>query len=164
MATVTCTEIGEDWTCSFGDMLADRHIDRQTCSMSHWVHALFSEMLLDAQSLIFRVYFPRSGMYIKQATWKIKPPFDGMLILLLLYQKLLNRTTAIKTINGSWVVCVGWNNVTKSMVTIRSPFCGYSSIYCVELMAKIYRVIQIKSNQLVQENVHMITDLPAKSI
>jgi len=31
-------------------------------------------------------------------------------------------------------------------------------------MAKIYRVIQIKSNQLVQENVHMIADLPAKSI
>ena len=29
-------------------------------------------------------------------------------------------------------------------------------------MAKIYRVIQIKLNQLVSENVHMITDLPTK--
>ena len=31
-------------------------------------------------------------------------------------------------------------------------------------MAKIYRVIQIKMNQLVQENVHMITDLATKHI
>jgi len=29
-------------------------------------------------------------------------------------------------------------------------------------MAKIYRVIQIKLNQLVSENVHVITDLPTK--
>jgi len=29
-------------------------------------------------------------------------------------------------------------------------------------MAKINRVIQIKLNQLVQENVHMISDLPTK--
>jgi len=31
-------------------------------------------------------------------------------------------------------------------------------------MAKIYRVIQIKLNQLVEENVHIITDLPTKRI
>jgi len=31
-------------------------------------------------------------------------------------------------------------------------------------MAKIYRLIQIKLNQLVQENVYMITDLPLKRI
>jgi len=31
-------------------------------------------------------------------------------------------------------------------------------------MAKIYRVIQISSNQLVKENVYMITDLPTKRI
>jgi len=31
-------------------------------------------------------------------------------------------------------------------------------------MAKICRAIQIKLNQLVQENVHMITDLPTKRI
>ena len=31
-------------------------------------------------------------------------------------------------------------------------------------MAKIYRVIRIKLNQLVLENVHMITDLPTKRI
>ena len=31
-------------------------------------------------------------------------------------------------------------------------------------MAKIYSLIQIKLNQLVQENVHMITDLPTKRI
>ena len=31
-------------------------------------------------------------------------------------------------------------------------------------MAKNYRVIQIKLNQLVQENVHMIGDLPTKRI
>jgi len=31
-------------------------------------------------------------------------------------------------------------------------------------MAKIYRVIQIKLNQLVQENVRIITDLPIKRI
>jgi len=30
--------------------------------------------------------------------------------------------------------------------------------------AKIYRVIQIKLNQLVYENVHMSTDLPGKRI
>jgi len=32
------------------------------------------------------------------------------------------------------------------------------------IMAKIYRVIQIKLNQLVYENVHMITDLPTQRI
>jgi len=26
-----------------------------------------------------------------------------------------------------------WNDVTESMVTIRSPSCGYNTIYCVEL-------------------------------
>jgi len=31
-------------------------------------------------------------------------------------------------------------------------------------MVKIYRVIQIKSNQLVQENVRTITDIPTKRI
>jgi len=31
-------------------------------------------------------------------------------------------------------------------------------------MAKIYRVIQIKLNQLVYENVHLITGLPTKRI
>jgi len=31
-------------------------------------------------------------------------------------------------------------------------------------MTKIYRVIQIKLNQLVEENVHMITNLPTKHI
>ena len=28
---------------------------------------------------------------------------------------------------------IGWRNVTESMVTIRSPFCGYNTISCVEL-------------------------------
>jgi len=28
---------------------------------------------------------------------------------------------------------IGWNDVTESMVTIRSPFCGYNTIECVEL-------------------------------
>ena len=27
----------------------------------------------------------------------------------------------------------GWNDVTESMVTIRSPFCGYNTIRCVKL-------------------------------
>jgi len=31
-------------------------------------------------------------------------------------------------------------------------------------MAKFYRVIQIKLNELVSENVYMITDLPTKNI
>ena len=31
-------------------------------------------------------------------------------------------------------------------------------------MAKVYRIIQINLNQLVYENVHMITDLPTKRI
>ena len=31
-------------------------------------------------------------------------------------------------------------------------------------MAKVYHVIQIKMNQLVKENVHMITDLREKRI
>ena len=31
-------------------------------------------------------------------------------------------------------------------------------------MAKIYRVVQLKLNQLVQEDVYMITGLPSKRI
>ena len=27
---------------------------------------------------------------------------------------------------------IGWSDVTESMVTIRSPFCGYHTIYCVK--------------------------------
>ena len=29
--------------------------------------------------------------------------------------------------------CTGWSYITESMVTTRSPFCGYNTIYCVEL-------------------------------
>jgi len=28
---------------------------------------------------------------------------------------------------------IRWNDVTESMVTIRPPFCGYNTIYCVEV-------------------------------
>jgi len=31
---------------------------------------------------------------------------------------------------------IGWNDVTESMVAIRSPFCGYNTIKCVELNGK----------------------------
>ena len=32
----------------------------------------------------------------------------------------------------SWQ-CIGWSDVTESIATIRSPFCGYNTIHCVEL-------------------------------
>ena len=32
---------------------------------------------------------------------------------------------------------IGWNNVTASMVTIRSPFCGYNLAWCVELTGEV---------------------------
>ena len=35
--------------------------------------------------------------------------------------------------NGNVTLYTGWSYVTESMVTIRSPFRGYSSAYCVEL-------------------------------
>jgi len=45
---------------------------------------------------------------------------------------------------------IGWDDVKESVVTIRSPFCGYNLALYVELMGvKIYHVIQIKFNQLV---------------
>ena len=50
------------------------------------------------------------------------------------------------------------------VVTIRSPFLGITRHNAFSQMAKIYRVIEIKSNQLVQENVLMINDLPTKRI
>jgi len=50
------------------------------------------------------------------------------------------------------------------MVMIRSPFCGYNTIYCVELNGEELSVIRIKLNQLVYDNVHMTTDLPTKRI
>ena len=48
------------------------------------------------------------------------------------------------------------------MVTIRSPFCGYNTAQCAQIKAKIYRVIQIKLNQLVY--VHMITPTYQQSV
>ena len=30
-------------------------------------------------------------------------------------------------------IYIGWSDVTESVVTIRSPFCGYNTTYCVEL-------------------------------
>ena len=35
----------------------------------------------------------------------------------------------------SWLY-IGWNDVTESMVTIRSPFCGYNLAYWVELIGE----------------------------
>jgi len=43
-------------------------------------------------------------------------------------------------------------------------FVGITRHNALSYMAKIYRVIPMKRNQLVQENVHMITDLPTKRI
>jgi len=68
------------------------------------------------------------------------------------------------------------NDITESMITIDRHFVGIHSFYfttkcdsrkirktrhtALSEMAKIYRVTQMKLNQLVSENVHMITDLP----
>jgi len=41
-------------------------------------------------------------------------------------------------------------------------FVGITRYNALSSMAKSYRVIQIKLNQLVLENVHMTTDLPTK--
>ena len=58
---------------------------------------------------------------------------------------------------------MGWSDVTESMATIRSPFCGYNVAKCVELTGEdLSRVIQIKSNLLVNKNVRMIINLPTK--
>jgi len=43
-------------------------------------------------------------------------------------------------------------------------FVGVTRLSALTEMEKIYRVIQIKLNQLVEENVHMITDLPTNRI
>jgi len=47
---------------------------------------------------------------------------------------------------------IGCSDVTESMVTIRSPFCGYNMTQWVELGVKIHRVIQIKFNRLFSRN------------
>jgi len=58
-----------------------------------------------------------------------------------------------------------WSWYDRHFVCI-TRFVGITRFTCNALrwMAKIYRVIQIKLNQLVWENVHMITDLPTKRI
>jgi len=43
-------------------------------------------------------------------------------------------------------------------------FVGVTRYNALSSMARIYRVIQIKLNQLFEENVRMITDLPKKRI
>ena len=43
----------------------------------------------------------------------------------------------------------GDSDVTESVVTIRSPFCGYNTTKCVKLNGKDCHVAQIKSNHLV---------------
>ena len=43
-------------------------------------------------------------------------------------------------------------------------FVGITREIALSEMAMMYRVVQIKMNQLVKENVHMITDLPTKRI
>ena len=83
-----------------------------------------------------------------------------------------DQSTLIELLRSSYirynigVVYMGGSDVTESMVTIRSPFCGYNSACCMELKGEICGVIHIKLNQLglLYENVHTIISLPIKRI
>jgi len=50
------------------------------------------------------------------------------------------------------------------MDTIRSPFCGYNSAQCVELIGEDLPCYSNKFNKLVKENAHVIINLPTKRI
>jgi len=55
-------------------------------------------------------------------------------------------------------VYIGWNDVTESMVTIRSPFSGYNTRYnALSKMAKIYHVIQINWTSLLKMSTWSLT-------
>ena len=56
-----------------------------------------------------------------------------------------------------------WSDVTESMVTIRSPFCGYNSAYCMELKGEDLRSYSHKIES-VYENFHAITTIRFLSI
>jgi len=55
---------------------------------------------------------------------------------------------------------IGQSDVTVSMATIRSPFCGYNMAKC----GPSYGVIKIKFNPSVYKNVCMITSWPTECI
>jgi len=59
---------------------------------------------------------------------------------------------------------IGRSDVTQSMVTIRSPCCGYNLALCVELKGEDIWSYSTKLNQLVYENAHTTTNLPTKRI
>jgi len=59
---------------------------------------------------------------------------------------------------------VRWSDVTASVVTKRSPFCGYNMTQCLELRGEIYCVIQIILNQLISDNFVRIVNWPAQRI
>jgi len=65
----------------------------------------------------------------------------------------LHKEYLIKSVTISWPIDrEKWRHI--SVVAIRSPFCRSTPSYCVYTV-KIYRVIRIKLNQLVQENVRI---------
>ena len=57
---------------------------------------------------------------------------------------------------------IGWSDVTESMVTIWSPFCGYNTIYCVELNGADWSYYSNKIES-VSENVHVSTYLQSQA-
>jgi len=52
-----------------------------------------------------------------------------------------------RSLGDSWACClyIGWSDVTETMVTIRSPFCGYNTIYCVELNSTLRKWLTNKA-------------------
>jgi len=64
----------------------------------------------------------------------------------------------------SFPTYIGSSKVTESMPRYDRHFVGITRYFALSWMAKICRVIQIKLNQLVKENVHVITDLTIKRI
>ena len=65
---------------------------------------------------------------------------------------------------GSGRVYTGWSDVTESVFTIRSPFCGYNSACCVELKGEDLWSYSHKTESVVYENVSTIISLPIKRI
>ena len=74
-----------------------------------------------------------------------------------IYILLLKKSSCVVFLECSVPSCDIWSQYDR-------PCLGITRHNAFSQMAKIYRVIEIKSNQLVQENVLMITDLATKRI
>ena len=63
------------------------------------------------------------------------------------------------------ILYMGWSDVTESMATTRTPFCGYNMAQCVKLMGEYLSCYLSKTfDPLVYGNVCMIINLPTRSI